>query len=206
MKLINVFKAILSESTEVSLLEKLSKSLEGEIPAQDSEVNNILVNSGLSDYYQYLGHGTHGWAFLSKKDKKVAKVTNSKQEYDISKILIGKKTKSFGEFYNAIDTKNDYYVIVRKEYSKRLGNKMYDLLHDNSQDLYGYLLYDNKDIYNTFIGYALKGKNEKFIQWIVDFKKECKELGLEPSELDVEDGGIAKNIVIDAGNYKLIDF
>lgn len=192
---------------EVLAAEKLATYFEKYLGQSYSIDENFLLKKfGLDGEFKGLGSGQSGFVFLNSHNHAV-KVTKSKHEYEIASKLKGKSTNCFAIIYETFKCticQNDVYVIIRKYYSELLDEYVSEKIAEEYEEIYAFFRSKQNmspENYN-FYHYL----DEKILSFLTELKKESLEHNILPHTLDVVEGGIANNIAIENGQYKLFDF
>lgn len=192
---------------EVSAAEKLATHFEKYLGESYSIDENFLLRKfGLDGEFKSLGSGQYGFVFLNSHNR-VVKVTKSNHEYETASKLKGKNTNCFAIIYQTFKCnacESDVYVIIRKYYPELLDDYISEKIAEESDEIYTFFKSKQNmspENYN-FFHYL----DEKTLSYLTELKKESLEHNILPHTLDVVEGGIANNIAIENGQYKLFDF
>jgi hypothetical protein len=168
----------------------------------ESKLINIIKEE-LDNIKKELGSGIHGNAI--KKGDKVYKITNSKNEYDISKKIKDSNIEfnTLPKIYGIRILENNKYLIIRDFINNEISDDLGELIGGEIDEIIQFFMEKTINVKNSQTNLT-ELFDSKFLSFLEELKKELNQLGYVRS-FDIF--GLSNNIGIDKNNnYKLFDF
>jgi hypothetical protein len=185
-----------------TIVQKYIEQYKNQFNINESKLINIIKEE-LDNIKKELGSGIHGNAI--KKGDKVYKITNSKNEYDISKKIKDSNIEfnTLPKIYGIRILENNKYLIIRDFINNEISDDLGELIGGEIDEIIQFFMEKTINVKNSQTNLT-ELFDSKFLSFLEELKKELNQLGYVRS-FDIF--GLSNNIGIDKNNnYKLFDF